>query len=409
MSIFPALEARLRQNFLALFVAGFLFWASLSSLLPTLPLYLRDLGGREQQIGLAMGAFAVGVLACRSWLGRLADQRSRKLVLLLGLAITALAPLGYTLAHTLLMVTLVRIAHGVSIAAFTTAFSALVVDLSPARQRGELLGYMLLCNPLGTAIGPALGGLLQSQLGHTSAFLLAAGLGGLGLLCAYQVWENPIAASDTTDREPFWSLLGSPRVRVPALILLLVGLIFGGITTFVPLFIEQASVDLNSGWFYTAIAVASFAVRFPAGRASDHYGRALFITISLVFYSLSMLCLWSAHSAVAFLLAGTLEGLGAGMLIPMMAALMADRAGPQERARLFSLCLGGFDLGIGLAGPIFGLVAAEIGYRNLFGCTAGLAVLALAIFATQSSKTPAHSLRFALGRGPDVYAIKPCR
>ena len=92
----------------------------------------------------------------------------------------------------------------------------------------------------------------------------------------------------------FWKLLFSPRVRIPALVLLMVGLAFGTLSTFVPLFIRSAGVDLNAGLFYTAAAIASFSVRLVTGRASDRYGRGLFITISLVFYTASMLLLWAA-------------------------------------------------------------------------------------------------------------------
>ncbi|NJQ96982.1 MAG: MFS transporter, partial [Hydrococcus sp. CSU_1_8] len=74
----------------------------------------------------------------------------------------------------------IRAFHGISIAAFTTGYSALVVDISPLKQRGELIGYMSLAVPIGMAIGPALGGYLQDSIGYTPLFLVSAGLGLLG-------------------------------------------------------------------------------------------------------------------------------------------------------------------------------------------------------------------------------------
>jgi hypothetical protein len=41
----------------------------------------------------------------------------------------------------------------------------------------------------------------------------------------------------------------------------------------------------------------------------------------------------------------------------------------------------------------------------MFGYGAAITSLALVIFFTKSSKNLAHSLRFALGRTPDTYAI----
>jgi len=407
LNVFRTLDAHLQRNLLVLFTAGLLFWSSLASLLPTLPLYIEDVGATKQQIGLVMGCFAIGLLLFRSLLGRLADQHSRKIVLLIGMSAVAIAPLGYIMVQSIPLLMVIRAFHGISIAAFTTGYSALVADIAPARNRGEVIGYMSLVNPIGLAVGPALGGYLQAWAGYTPLFLLSAGLGILGLFCTAQVL-NPKVSIDqqvnTLDTQ-FWQLLSSPRVRVPAIVLLLVGLTFGTMSTFVPLFIKSVGVELNAGLFYTAAAIASFSVRLTTGRASDRYGRGLFITISLVFYTVAMLFLWTANSASIFLLAATLEGIGAGILIPMVATMLVDRAMPQERGRIFGVCMVGFDLGIAIAGPVLGLLAEQVGYRNMFGFAAGLTFLAIIIFLTQSSKDLPHSLRFALGRGRDVYSL----
>ncbi|HEY9750597.1 MAG TPA: MFS transporter [Allocoleopsis sp.] len=410
MKAFTDLAPQPRRNLSVLFATGLLFWCSLASLLPTLPLYVQDIGGSSQQIGIVMGAFAIGLLLSRAWLGNLADNRSRKIVLLIGMGVVAIAPLGYLFIPSIPLLIAIRAFHGISIAAFGTAYSALVVDLSPAQNRGELVGYMSLVNPIGVAIGPAIGGLLQDSVGYIPLFLLSALLGLIGFLCAVQVREpqRHLESEGENSNAPsnlFWRLLLTPRIRIPALVMLLIGLAFGTLSTFVPLYIAEANVDLNAGWFYTAAAIASFGIRLITGRASDRYGRGLFITMSLAFYSLSMLLLWTASSAEVFLIAGLMEGAGAGTLIPMMVALMADRSQPQERARILALCVSGFDVGIAIAGPIFGSIAEQVGYRSLFGFCAILAFVGLLVFVTQSSKNPTCSLKFALGRGRDLYAI----
>lgn len=201
----------------------------------------------------------------------------------------------------------------------------------------------------------------------------------------------------------------TPRLRTPTLALLLVGLAFGVLSTFVPLFIQEANVPLNAGLFYTMAALASFSVRLLTGRASDRYGRGRFITLGLLLYALTMLLLWSAHSASAFLLAGFLEGSGTGIFLPLMIALVADRAEAHERGRVFSLCVGGFDLGIAIAGPVLGYFAEYIGYRGIFGLACGVSFLSVLVFVTQCNKTLAHSLRFALGKAEIsmLYPTKP--
>lgn len=379
----------------------------MASLLPTLPLYLEDEGASKQQIGIVMGGFAIGLLVFRPLLGRLADQSGRKILLLIGVIVAAIAPFGYLVFKSMSMLMAVRIFHGISIAAFTTGYSALVADLAPVAIRGEIISYMSLTAPIGLAIGPILGGYLQAGAGYPALFLVASELAFISFLGTLQVANPPIPAplpTENSDRQ-FWRLLLSPRVRIPALVMLLVGLAVGTLHTYVALFIKSTQIDLNAGLFFTAAAIASFSIRIFAGRASDRLGRGLFITGSILAYTLSMLLLWQANSAIAFLIAACLEGCGGGTLISMITTMMADRSLPQERGRVFAICVAGFDLGIAIAAPLLGSIAEQVGYRHMFALCAGLTFLALLIFLTQSSKNLSLSVRFALGRCEDVYSL----
>jgi MFS family permease len=411
MKIFRTMEAQQRRNLLALFAAGLLFWSSLASMLPALPPYIEDMGGTTQQVGMVMGGFAIGLLMFRQRLGHLADQHSRKLVILIGTIVMAIAPLGYLFADSIAWLMAIRVFHGIGLAAFTTGYIALVTDLSPVGQRGELIGYMSLVTPLGMGLGPALGGLLEAQAGYTAFFLFSGGLGLLAFVCASQVREPERiqgAKSKTAKLtfKGFWQLLVSPRLRIPAVVLLLAGLAFGGVSTFAALYIRATNVDLNPGWFFTAVAIGSFGMRLIAGRASDRYGRGVFITGSLIGYGIALTLFSQAQTPQAFLLIGLIQGSGAGILLPLMIALISDRSGAHERGRVFSACIAGFDLGIAIAGPVWGTMAEPLGYPSIFLGAAGLIVLAVIIFTTQSSKTLSHSLRFAVGRERDIYVYR---
>ncbi|RUS98739.1 multidrug resistance protein [Trichormus variabilis SAG 1403-4b] len=390
-----------------MFAAGLLFWSSLASLLPTLPLYIESIGATKQQIGIVMGSFAIGMLLFRPLVGALADSRGRKIVLLIGMSVAAIAPLGYLVVKSILPLMVIRAFHGISIAAFATGYIALVGDLAPEHRRGEVIGYMSLVNPIGVALGPALGGYLQAAYGYTPLFISSSVLGSLGILCILPIANPPIVEQPTNSTDDrFWQLLISPRVRIPAIVLLLFGLALGTVHTFIALYIKSTGVNLNAGLFFTAAAISSFSVRLFTGRASDQYGRGLFITFSLMVYTLAMICIWQANNPLTFLLGGFIEGAASGTVIPMISVMMTDRALPHERGRIFGVSLMGLDFGLIIAGPILGAVAEQIGYRSMFGFATGLSVLAILIFVTQSSRNLSHSLRFAFGRGEDVYALK---
>ncbi|MEO0648846.1 MAG: MFS transporter, partial [Cyanobacteria bacterium J06650_10] len=249
------------------------------------------------------------------------------------------------------------------------------------------------------------------------AFLVMTTLGVVGTVCVLLAKEpsRPLSddsavsdsAADSVGRKPaFWSLLLTAPIRTPALILFMVGTAFGTMVAFVPLFVRETEIVINVGLIYTVSAIASFSIRALAGKASDQLGRGRFISAGLMFYTLAMLTLSLSTDAPTLLLAGAFQGAGSGTLIPIIAALMADRSKPNERGITFGLCLTGFDLGIALAGPVMGRIADFSSYSLVFAIAGLMTFSGLLIFVTTSSKDLPHSVQFALNGGRDVYAVQ---
>jgi MFS family permease len=407
MNTLNQLEPQQRRSLLVLFITGLLFWISIAILLPTLPAYLDAIGIKQQQIGLIIGAFAIGLLATRPLVGKLVDKRGRKLVLLIGTAVVAIAPLGYLAFTSMPLLMAVRVFHGISIAAFTTAYSALVVDLAPPKQRGEIIGLMSLTNPVGVALGPAIGGYLQVMGMYDAIFWVAIVCGAISLLAASQLQHTQIKV-DSVQSEPIasisiWKILTNPALGVPALVLLLIGFPFGAIHTFLPLYIQSIQIDFNPGLFYTIAAISSFSARSVIGTRSDRYGRGIFIAGSLCCYTAGVACLATANSQMSFVFGAILEGLGSGTLMPMTVALVSDRSLPQQRGQVLSICITGLDLGIAVAAPVFGLVAQDLGYPGIFAIGTGMAASAIVVFILWGNRSVRHSIGFSLGRDRDVY------
>ena len=446
MRLFLTFEPALRRNLVIFFGASLCFWGGLAGILPNLTPYIKSFGASNQEVGWVMASFAIGLLVFRPKMSRFADRKGRKPALLLGVSVIALAPvlylavgqvpvtlfalpvLGWSANSSVLLLALVRAFHGISVAAFATAYAAAVADMAPPQHRGELISFMSLAGPTGMAMGPALGGYLSESF--TLAFLTMTVMGTVGALCVLVSKEPPRPVVDLpvgfypnshldggqklesvaklpTKAPFFWSQLFAPAIRIPALMLLMVGTAFGSMVTFMPLYVEKMGWDINIGLVFTASAIASFSIRTFTGTASDQMGRGRFISLGLMFYTLSMMTLWLSSSPQMLLLAGVLQGAGSGTTIPIVAALMTDRSRPGDRGITFGLCLTGFDLGIALAGPVMGRIADVSGsYRLVFALAGAMTLLGLMIFITQSSKDLPHSIRFALNGGRDVYAIE---
>ncbi len=413
----------LRQLFF-LFTAALFFWVNMSAQTPVLPLYIQSIGANPSEVGVIMGAFAIGLVMSRPRLGQIADRHSRIRVLRIGLIVAIIAPLLYATTIGFPQLFGIRVFHGISIAAFTTGYISLVTDIAPADRRGEVFSYMSLATPLGLGFGPLLGESIYSTYGVTHLWIICSTLCGLSLCLSLPVQDaytsdnasiihtaktgsiqsktRPKSAQTSQD---FWSILREPRLRVPTIIMALAGLILGILITFLPLFIDSLSIQFRAGWFFSGSAVASFAVRPLIGANSDRYGRGPFVCLALLAYIISMLTLSQASTNAAFLWAGLLEGIGAGCLLPTVIALVSDRGLPQERGRLMALCIGGFDLGMAIAGPIFGSSSLWLSYHHLFLFASVIGSLALFIFLTSNSQTIRLSLLFAFGKTHDRYAV----
>ncbi|MEM9508893.1 MAG: MFS transporter [Cyanobacteria bacterium P01_E01_bin.35] len=416
MEVWKVLEPSTKQKLICLFTAGLLFWIGITLLLPVLPTYIQDLGGTTQQVGIVMSCFAIGLLASRTWLGQLADLRSRKLVILIGTIVAAIAPILYLSVHSVWGLGFIRAFHGISIAAFTIGYSALVVDLAPIEHRGSLIGYMNLAVPVGMSIGPAVGGFLQVNgrqyipggTGYEVLFAISATCGVLAAVLSSRLQQSTLPQPHEIRlvKRDFWQLTQDPALMVPTMILLLIGLVFGTLVAFLPLFIREMQLDFNVGLYYTATAIASFSVRLFVGKASDRYGRGLFISGALVCYIISMILLVWAETPLLLIISAIFEGSGAGILIPLILALISDRSHSNERGKVFALCMGGFDVGIALGGLTLGSLSFILGgYRGIFALAAILALVALIVFMTQVGKSYRHSFCFALGKAKDVYAL----
>ncbi len=404
------LESQQRHSLIVLFSTGLLFWMSIAILLPTLPAYIDKIGIGKNHLGWIMGSFAVGLLVSRPIVGKLADTRGRKFVLIIGTIVAAIAPLGYLSVTSIPLLMAIRAFHGISIAAFTTAYSALVVDVAPIQKRGEIIGYMSLTNPIGVALGPALGGYLQVAGWYSTIFWISIIFGLLSYLGANQLAAKPrmIPAPGEEINPPtsIKKILTNPALSVPAAVLLLIGFPFGAGHTFMPLYIQSSHINLNPGLFYTVAAMASFSARTVIGSRSDRYGRGVFIAMSLCCYTFGLCFLATGGSVTNFIAGAILDGLGTGILIPMVIALVADRSQPEHRGQVLSTCTAGLDLGIAIASPLFGAVIAQIGYHGVFSIGAGLAFAAILLFLGWGNKTMGQSIGFCIGRNQDCYRLE---
>ncbi|KAI1080697.1 MFS general substrate transporter [Whalleya microplaca] len=95
--------------------------------------------------------------------GRLSDIWSRKVILLIGLAIFFIGSLAASLAQTATQLIIFRCFTGIGGGGLMTVAQLIVSDVVPLRERGKYQGILGAVVALANGIGPVIGGSLSSQ------------------------------------------------------------------------------------------------------------------------------------------------------------------------------------------------------------------------------------------------------
>lgn len=141
-----------------------------------------DLGMTDQQLGLTGAVFLwIYGLGC-PLAGQLADRFSKRLMVVLSLAIWSLTTLATGLAGSAMVLLLLRAVMGISESLFMPAAIALTANAAPVEKRSRAVSLLTTAQIAGTVTGAWFGGWM-AELGHWRwAFFV---LGGIGL--AYSV------------------------------------------------------------------------------------------------------------------------------------------------------------------------------------------------------------------------------
>ncbi|KAI1197785.1 major facilitator superfamily domain-containing protein [Nemania serpens] len=142
------------------------------------------LGGSNQIAWVANGFFISSTIGQLLY-GRLSDIWSRKVILLLGLAVFFIGSLASSLANTLVQLVVFRALTGIGGGGLMTVAQLIVSDVVPLRERGKYQGILGAVVAIANGIGPVIGGALASasKNGWRNIFRLNLPLTALTTLC----------------------------------------------------------------------------------------------------------------------------------------------------------------------------------------------------------------------------------
>ncbi|MCC3355374.1 MFS transporter [Bacillus sp. REN16] len=357
------------KDFLNLSLSNFFVFLTFYFLLVTLPVYtLNDLGGNELEAGLMITVFLFSAIIIRPFAGQWLNTIGRKKVLSLSLLIFMISSLFYFFTPSIYSVLLLRLFHGIGFGMATTAAGGIVADIIPDSRKGEGMGYFIMSNNLAMVIGPFLGLTLMNQSGMNSVFIFGAICAILALLTGYFV-KVPASAQETQEvaktKLSFSDLFEVPAIKI-SIVGGLLGIVYSSLLSFVSVYAQEIGLLEASSFFFVVYAVVLLVSRPFTGRWFDEYGANKIIYPSIVVFAIGMLLLGIASTAIMFLLAAALIGLGWGTLFPSFQTIAVQAAAPRRRGTATATFLSIYDTGIGLGSAVVGLLSSKIGLGTFY-------------------------------------------
>lgn len=343
--------------------------------LSTFPFFIKSLGGTEALAGMCAAFFCLVAVIVRPFVGWWLDNGARRAVLVVGLILLAVAPMGYVLAPVLAAAILLRMVHGAALSLSNSTTATVASDVIARPRFAEGMGYFGMATALASAIAPALG-LELMGLGFNVLYAAAAAISILALvLFCFVRTPRP-----KTEKRPL-SIKGLVnRDSLPATCTMLVFMFtFGALENFVAIYAANEGL-LSGSIYFVVMSVVLLLVRVFLGRLVDERGEAFFVYTGNAAMICALLLLAFAPNAVTFLLSGALAGYAFGGLEPALQSMAVHTATDETRGSANSTFLCGYDIGYGLGGGVAGVLITSVGYANMWAIVALACVASVVLY-----------------------------
>ena len=352
-------------------------------------LYLYTLPISPAWFGFLIAVFSVTGLILRPFVSPFLHAGNARRWIFAGAAGVIISLFGYNLAAGLWSMSLIRAVHGIAYALLGIAVNASMVSLIPPAKSGQAFGLITVVMLLPFAVLPACFGRGHTPLGLGLCPDLSAVLMLLIFPLALPAKAPPAGTGLPRTRPGMADLAENLKDRRIVALLLVMLLLYSGYTP-VFFFLEgyAQKIDIaNPGLFFTLSTMSEIGVRLLAGSLFDRVNKVRLAAGSLAAVGLAHLVLASLSGPALFYGLGVFLGLGWGVAMPVLNALMFDISPARLRGLNTNMGVQMFQGGF-FVGPFIG-GGCPRDYRFLY--LGGLSAIALMPFLAGQAGRLTHS------------------
>ncbi|MEC0126161.1 staphylopine family metallophore export MFS transporter CntE [Paenibacillus pabuli] len=382
--------------FLRLYILVLLYFSANAILNVIIPLQGESLGASSTTIGLIMGAYMFTTMFFRPWAGRIIQKRGPIKVLRFILIINGFALILYTFTG-LGGYLVARILQGVSTAFFSMALQIGIIDALPEKDRSQGISYYSLFSYIPGIVGPVLAlGIWQTGgMDYFTVVLIGIAVctGVFGYTAKMDKSKEQHPAGNPSEQtvsmfQSFRQLVQNPFLFRCSVLMLSASVVFGAITTFIPLYASQLPSG-NAGVYLMLQAGTVVFARIMLRKKIPSDGRwhAPFIMGTMLLLAAAALCVSRAITGGAVLLyvGAILMGIAQSILYPTLTTYLSFVLPQLNRNVLIGLFIATADLGVSLGGVLMGPIADLSSYSFMYMICAILGAVMMA-FAYERRK-----------------------
>ncbi|MCM3184533.1 staphylopine family metallophore export MFS transporter CntE [Priestia megaterium] len=381
------MNGALSWPFLRLYALVLLYFSANAILNVVIPLKGNSLGATNTTIGIIMGAYLFTTMFFRPWAGYIIHKYGPVKVLRVILLINAVALILYTFTGLGGYFT-ARILQGVCTAFFSMSLQIAIIDALPQENRSQGISLYSLCSYIPGILGPLLAiGIWQEEDGTYFAVVMVAiailtGLVGYGSTInshnEVKKAEPPLGKNNS-----FSQLFKNRYLFRCSIIMLVSSMVFGAVTTFVPLYAEQVK-NGHAGIYLMVQAATVVAARFTLmkkipsdGKWHSFYMMGTLLMLTLAAQSISFA---NVGGAFFFYTAAVLMGVAQAIIYPTLTTYLTFVLPVNNRNTLLGLFIATADLGVSLGSVVMGPIADALSYSFMYTICAVFGIL-MVVFA----------------------------
>ncbi|MDE4908638.1 MFS transporter [Methanogenium marinum] len=380
----------------------FISLIGIGMVVPILSVYADTLGASSFWIGVIFAAFAFSRTICMPLFGRMSDRYEKKHMMAVGLFFYAIISLGYIIAPTVFLLTIVRFVHGIASAMIAPVAMAYLGGIAGKGEEARIMSRFQASMLFGFGAGPLMGGVIYDLYGFSASFYALMAFSALACLivvlflpeermilpCNAAVGEYPVTPGPEKGGNGalekggvLRSLLANPLYCGIMLISFVSEFGMIGILVFIPLFVPLLGISpAGAGLIISLNVFVAGTLQMVFGRIGDRHNRWQLIIPGALIFALSLSLFPACTTLTGFLLVSIFNAMGALFFYPAVSATMVEAG----RTYGMGTTMGIYNSVRGISGIIAplagGLIADAFGLEAVFFLVGGFIAVGACVF-----------------------------